>query len=66
MTVKLDANRIIQILSEIATDIVFRFIGYWKQTRVPKITINRDTVYLYDGEPNAAISLDVYALFMRS
>ena len=66
MTVKLDANRIIQILSEIAADIVFRIIGYWKQTRVPKITVNRDTVYLYDGDPNAAISLDVYALFMRS
>lgn len=66
MTVKLDANRIIQIISEIAADIVFRINGYWKQTRVPKVTINRDTVYLYDGDPNAAISLDVYALFMRS
>lgn len=66
LTVKLDLNRIIQILSEIAADIVFRFLGYWKQTRVPKVTIDRDTVYLYDGEPNASISLDVYALFMRS
>ncbi len=66
LTVKLDSNRIIQILSEIAADIVFRFLGYWKQTRVPKVTIDRDTVYLYDGDPNAAISLDVYALFMRS
>ena len=66
MTVKLDSNRIIQIISEVAGDIVFRINGYWKQTRVPKITVSRDTVYLYDGEPNAAISLDVYALFMRS
>ncbi|KKU28894.1 MAG: hypothetical protein UX42_C0006G0046 [Microgenomates group bacterium GW2011_GWC1_46_20] len=66
MTVKLDSNRIIQILSEVAADIVFRVIGYWKQTRIPKITVNRDIVYLYDGEPSAAISLDVYALFMRS
>ncbi len=66
MTVKLDSNRIIQIYSELTTDIFFRIVGYWKQTRIPKITINRDTVYLYDGDPNAAISLDVYALFMRS
>lgn len=66
LTVKLDSNRIIQIISEIAADIVFRINGYWKQTRIPKITINRDTAYLYDGDPNAAISLDVYALFMRS
>ena len=66
MTIKLDSNRIIQIISEIAADIVFRINGYWKQTRIPKITVNRDTVYLYDGDPNAAISLDVYALFMRS
>lgn len=66
LTVKLDSNRVIQILSEIAADIVFRFLGYWKQTKIPKVTIDRDTVYLYDGDPNAAISLDVYALFMRS
>jgi hypothetical protein len=66
LTVKLDSNRIIQILSEVAADIYFRVTGYWKHTRVPKIAVERDTVYLYDGEPNATISLDVYALFMRS
>ncbi len=66
LTVKLDSNRIIQIISEVAADITFRITGYWKQTRVPKIAVERDTVYLYDGEPSASISLDVYALFMRS
>ncbi|MBI2007569.1 MAG: hypothetical protein HYS83_02630 [Candidatus Blackburnbacteria bacterium] len=66
LSVKLDSNRIIQIISEVAADITFRITGYWKQNKVPKIAVERDTVYLYDGEPSAAISLDVYALFMRS
>ena len=65
-TVALDSDRILEIYSEDYADTYFQLLGYWKRAKLPKIQIERNTVFFYDGQPGDNLEVSVYALFLRS